>query len=158
MNTITRAKATAAVIALVLSVSACAGGNEAANTGEDSADNAEKTADNAEQTADDGQGETGGTSGEQVDVAISDFSYEPKTVKVSAGDTVAWTNEDMFAHTVTHVKAKDDGGKFDGKLGDLDTVDAEGTTFEQTFNEPGTYEYFCRFHPDMRGTLVVKDA
>lgn len=149
MRIITRAKASAAVLALVLAVSACAGGDEPAGSGE--------AADSAEETADTGQSEAD-TTGAQVDVAITDFSYEPETVEVSTGDTVAWTNGDMFAHTVTDAEAEDGGGEFDGELGDLDTVDAEGTTFAQTFDEPGTYEYFCRFHPDMRGTVVVTDA
>jgi len=29
-------------------------------------------------------------------------------------------------------------------------------TFVQTFTKPGTYQYFCKIHPYMKGTLVVK--
>lgn len=28
-------------------------------------------------------------------------------------------------------------------------------TFTVTFEEPGTYEYFCAFHPAMYGTVTV---
>lgn len=150
MRNTTRAKAGSTAIALLLAVSACTGGDEPA-------DSAEEPADSSGQMADDGQPEAA-TAGERVEVAITDFSYEPETIEVSAGDTVEWTNQDMFAHTVTDAEAEDDGGEFDGQLGDLDSVDAEGTMFERTFDEPGTYAYFCRFHPNMRGTVVVEDA
>ena len=30
-----------------------------------------------------------------------------------------------------------------------------GDTFSFTFDTPGTFEYFCQFHP-MAGTIVVK--
>ena len=31
----------------------------------------------------------------------------------------------------------------------------QGDRYSQTFDEPGTYEYFCEFHPNMKGTVVV---
>ena len=30
-----------------------------------------------------------------------------------------------------------------------------GTTFEQTFDESGTYDYFCMVHPWMTGIVTV---
>lgn len=88
-------------------------------------------------------------------VAISEFVYEPATIEVTAGATVTWTNEDMFAHTVTSGEPGDLTGDFDGQLGEVDSVDAAGTTFEHTFTQAGTFAYFCTLHPQMVGTVVV---
>ena len=76
-------------------------------------------------------------------VAIKDFKF-PATVEVAAGSTITWTNEDDFAHTVT---AEDES--FDSM-----DIDADGT-FEHTFDDPGTYAYFCNIHNYMKGTVVV---
>jgi plastocyanin len=32
-----------------------------------------------------------------------------------------------------------------------------GVEFSQTFDEPGTYDYFCAIHPLQGGTVVVTD-
>ncbi len=77
------------------------------------------------------------------EVVISGFTYSPDTLEVSVGDTVTWTNEDGTEHTVT-----DEGGAFGDSLG-------SGDRFEFTFDEAGTYSYFCGIHPDMTGEVVV---
>jgi plastocyanin len=63
------------------------------------------------------------------------------------GTTVTWTNLDGADHTVTQ-----NGGQV-FKSPDL----ATGATFEVTFDEAGTYQYICKFHPAMRGTITVED-
>jgi plastocyanin len=78
-------------------------------------------------------------------VTIRDFSFTPADLTVSVGDTVTWTNDDDFAHTVT---SSDD--LFDS--GDL----AGGQTFEFTFTEPGRYPYVCNIHPNMTATVTVE--
>lgn len=84
---------------------------------------------------------TGGTS-----VDISDFTFGPGTITVSAGDTVTWTNSDSAPHTVT----SDSGGELaSGTI-------AAGGTFSHTFTTPGTYTYHCNFHPRMTGTILVQ--
>jgi plastocyanin len=78
-------------------------------------------------------------------IDISDFKYMPAAVTVSAGTKVTWTNSDDAAHTAT---ADDDS--FD--TGDLDRGDSKTITLD----EPGTYSYFCRFHPFMKATVEVQ--
>lgn len=64
---------------------------------------------------------------------------------VSVGDTVVVTNEDDFSHTWT----SDDGIFDSGTL-------SSGSSFSFTFDEPGEYPFFCKFHPSqMTGTIVV---
>ena len=76
---------------------------------------------------------------------IQGFAFGPDAVTVAAGATVTWTNLDNADHTVTQ----------NGAL--LDSPDlATDDTYEVTFEEPGTYEYFCKFHPAMRATITVE--
>jgi len=76
--------------------------------------------------------------------------YIPAEVTVSVGETVTWSNDDTAAHTVTSGTPSDGpDGTFDSSL-----FMAE-TTFEHTFDEAGTYDYFCMVHPWMIGTVQV---
>lgn len=86
-------------------------------------------------------------------VTIEKFAYEPASMEVVVGTEITWTNEDLFGHTVTSGEPTQPSGVFDGSLGE--TTDGEGATFSWTATEPGTYPYFCDFHPDMRGTVTV---
>ncbi len=92
-----------------------------------------------------GAGGSGGGSAEPGAVGIVDFTYDPDPLTVAVGDTVTWTNEDDFAHTVT---SKDEGP--------LDSGDIDGGgTFEATFDTAGTFSYVCAIHPNMNGDVEV---
>lgn len=76
--------------------------------------------------------------------------YIPAQVTISTGDTVVWTNDDTAAHTVTSGTPSDGpDGKFDSSLV------MGGATFEFTFDESGSYDYFCMVHPWMTGNVMV---
>jgi len=79
----------------------------------------------------------------------TDQCFIPAEVTVSVGETVTWSNDDSAAHTVTSGIPLDADGTFDSGL-----FMAE-TTFEHTFDEAGTYDYFCMVHPWMTGTVQV---
>jgi plastocyanin len=87
------------------------------------------------------------TTSNVIPVAIKSFVYVPETVTVAAGSSVAWTNQDNAPHTSTGigdaVSALDSGAIIFGQ------------TFTQEFNAPGTYPYYCVYHPNMLGTVVV---
>ena len=87
----------------------------------------------------------GGEAGE-VAVDIRDFAYNPDPVEVPVGGTVTWTNQDSAPHTAT---GQDRDVLQSGTLN-------QGESYSQTFNEAGEYEYFCEFHPNMNGTVVVQ--
>jgi LPXTG-motif cell wall-anchored protein len=80
-------------------------------------------------------------------VTIRNFAFSPKSVTIDVGDTVTWTNEDSVKHSAT---AED--GSFDtGLLGN-------GRSGSNTFDEAGAFQYFCKPHPSMKGTITVRAA
>ncbi|MDW7733221.1 MAG: cupredoxin family copper-binding protein, partial [Methanolobus sp.] len=81
------------------------------------------------------------------DIEIRDFAFQPESITIEPGTTIVWTNYDTAQHTVTST-----GGIFDSGLF------GEGETFEYTFTEPGTYEYFCTVHSFMEGEVVVSEG
>ncbi len=78
------------------------------------------------------------------EVSIIDFAYTPTLVTIKKGTKVNWTNKDSVPHTIT-------GENFSSK-----TLNP-GDTFSYTFNENGSFEYICTFHPQMKGTVTVED-
>jgi plastocyanin len=88
--------------------------------------------------------------GSTVKVSMKNIAFDPKTVTVSKGGTVEWTNDDSVNHDVT--KKGGPGPDFSSGNGNL----AGGDTYKQTFNTPGTIQYVCTIHPGMTGTIVVK--
>ncbi len=82
---------------------------------------------------------------ENHQVSIEGFEYIPASITISAGDTVVWTNMDSAEHTVT-----EDNNIFDS--GSMNNDD----TYNRTFNEEGTYNYYCTLHPYMKGTIIVE--
>lgn len=85
-----------------------------------------------------------------TDVTVALFRYQPGTIEVPAGTTVAWLNQDAILHTVTAgVPGRPTGG-FDQELAD------KGARASVTFDRPGTFPYFCTRHPEaMRGEVKV---
>ncbi len=76
--------------------------------------------------------------------------YLPDNVSINVGDTVIWRNADTAAHTVTSGSPTDGpDGTFDGSLF------MAGATFEVTFDDSGSYDYFCMVHPWMQGNVQV---
>lgn len=71
-------------------------------------------------------------------------------IEVAVGDTVTWMNADTVQHTVVSGNP-DDGpnGVFDSGLIKM------GSSFSQTFDHGGTFDYFCSLHPWMTGTVTV---
>ena len=82
----------------------------------------------------------------------TDECYLPYETTVSVGTTVTWSNDDTAAHTVTS------GTTSDGPDGLFDSsIFMSGTNFEFTFDESGTYDYFCIVHPWMTGKVIVAE-
>ena len=75
-------------------------------------------------------------------VTISNFKFGP-AITVGVGAKVTWTNDDAAPHDVVGDAFKTK----DLQKGDSDTV---------TFSKAGTYDYVCKFHPFMKGTVLVR--
>jgi plastocyanin len=78
-------------------------------------------------------------------VSIADFSFAPKALTVTAGDTVTWLNDGAVAHTAT------------GRGFDTGSI-ASGQRGSHTFTAAGTFAYHCTIHPLMKGTVTVVAA
>ena len=78
-----------------------------------------------------------------VQVTLSGFAFSPSTVTVPVGTTITWTNKD-----VTHTVSSRAGLFESGNL-------PRGATFSHTFNQKGTFDYYCKIHPSITGKIIV---
>jgi plastocyanin len=79
----------------------------------------------------------------EVSMAKS-YRFEPKSIEIEAGQSVTWTNDDNFTHTV----------KVDGRE---DHKVERGKSVSIAFERPGTYHYVCTLHrQDMDGEVIVR--
>lgn len=83
---------------------------------------------------------------------LTDTAFQPNPVNIKVGDTVTWTNDDNTIHTV--IEGNPSTGE-DVEGGFASDILGPGVTFEYTFNQTGTFEYYCNLHPNMVGTVVV---
>jgi plastocyanin len=102
-------------------------------------------------------------------ISIKGFAFNPTPLEVTKGTTVTWTNEDPVPHTVTTGVAPPTFPPLpsgasptpfpslvsgDGRVnsGRIETT----RTFSFTFNDAGTFNYFCAVHPAMLATITVR--
>ena len=83
----------------------------------------------------------------------ADGCFIPSTVTIDFGGTVTWENNDTAAHTATGGSATEGlSGVFDSSL------IMAGSSFSHTFEDAGSYDYFCMVHPWMSGLVIVEDT
>jgi plastocyanin len=80
-------------------------------------------------------------------VRIFGSAFSPKSVTITAGDTIKWVNKDNDNHQVYA-----DRGSF------VSAILRPNQSFSFTFRAAGTYTYKDELHPKIRGTIVVKGA
>tara|TARA_B100000686_G_scaffold218019_1_gene225154 strand:- start:9722 stop:11434 length:1713 start_codon:yes stop_codon:yes gene_type:complete len=87
---------------------------------------------------------------------LDNSCFEPYIVRISLGDTVTWINNDDAIHVVISgdpnlksLKYLQDGELFES--GFLKTNES----FSYTFDQEGTFGYFCNLHPWMNGFVTV---
>ena len=127
------------VTVLTLALAACGGGDGGA-TGSSGA-----------------TGATGGTgapdcvdltSGDVFTITISGFAYDPDCLTARAAQGISIVNNDSADHTFTI-----DGTQIDVTIPAGETFNGEPVS---GVVEPGTYDFRCRFHPSMTGTITVE--
>jgi plastocyanin len=80
-------------------------------------------------------------------VRVYGSSFSPKSVTITAGDTIKWVNKDNDNHQIYA-----DNGAF------VSAILRPNHAFSFTFRAAGTYTYKDELHPKIRGTIVVKGA
>jgi plastocyanin len=78
-----------------------------------------------------------------IQIKMANVAYAPAQVSAHVGDTVEWTNDDIVAHTAT------------ARNGAWDLMMQPKNKASITLNALGTIEYYCRFHPNMVGSITV---
>jgi len=78
-----------------------------------------------------------------IEITMENLVISPAEVSAKVGDTVAWINKDVFAHTAT------------AKNGDFDVTLPPKKSATSVLKKAGTVEYYCRYHPNMKATLKV---
>ena len=87
--------------------------------------------------------------------------YNPPVISITVGDSVTWYNDDREGHTVT---SGEGSGRFGWMSDNFGTPDGyfdsdrfmPGDSWSFTFEESGTFSYFCTIHPWMEGVVIVE--
>ncbi len=131
--------ATVAVVALGAFVAACGSSSNAGNTPAPATPAAS------------------GFAAATSNVSIQNFAFTPKTLTVSPGTTVTWTNNDSTVHNVISTVSISLSSATTSTFAS-NTLD-QGQTFSFTFTKKGVYFYECSIHkslPAMHAEIVVK--
>ncbi|MGH2753037.1 MAG: cupredoxin domain-containing protein [Actinomycetota bacterium] len=112
----------------------------------------------------------GGDGGDNTVAMRPGQRFEPETLIVSAGTTVTFVNDSDEGHTVTAYEDElpegapyfSSGGFESEEAARDDVADSllsPGGEFEVTFDQAGTYGYFCIPHEgsNMSGSVVVEE-
>ncbi len=81
----------------------------------------------------------------QHTVEITGFKFVPETLRVRAGDTLVFVNKDVVPHTATQQPSGWDSGAL-----------ARDQSWSLKLEAVGALDFFCRFHPSMKGRLIVE--
>jgi plastocyanin len=79
---------------------------------------------------------------ETIQVTIDNLVLSPEELKAKVGDTIAWINKDIVAHTAT-------------ARGDWDVMIPANKSASLVLTKAGIVEYYCRFHPNMKGRIAI---
>ena len=80
---------------------------------------------------------------ETIQITMDKLVFSPVEVNASVGDTFEWVNNDILAHTAT------------AQNGDWDVAIAAKRTVSFVLKKAGTIEYYCRYHSNMKGRIVI---
>jgi plastocyanin len=119
---------------LALVAAGCGGDDEGG-------DSASATTAPAETTAAGGGGE------DEFQLAASGFAWDPASLQMTAGTEVKVevTNEDQATHSFTFQEAS----------ADQDVAAGEDASVAFTAPGAGSYQFRCKYHPAMTGTVTV---
>lgn len=84
-----------------------------------------------------------------VNINISNFSFNPSTITIKKGSIVTWVNQDSAPHRI----ASGSGSPANFSSNNLN----KGNTYQFTFNQTGTFNYYCAVHPSMTAKIIVTE-
>jgi plastocyanin len=84
-----------------------------------------------------------GPKAETIRVDLKTLAFAPAAITARVGDTIEWVNNDFVAHTAT------------ARNGDWDVKLDPHATGRTAVNKPGKVEYYCRYHPNMKGEVTI---
>ena len=79
-----------------------------------------------------------------IQIVMENLVISPAEASARVGDTIELVNKDVLVHTAT------------AKNGDFDVTMPPKKTVTYVLKKPGTVDYFCRFHPNMKATLKIE--
>jgi len=79
---------------------------------------------------------------ETIQVMVDKLVFTPAEVSAKVGDTIEWINRDILTHTAT-VK------------GGMEVMIPVKKTVRLTLQKAEAIDYYCRFHPNMKGRITV---
>ena len=80
---------------------------------------------------------------ETIQVKINQLVFAPARISAHVGDSVEWVNSDFIAHTAT------------ARNNAWDVMIPPHGTASVVLKATGTVDYYCKFHPNMTGQIVV---
>jgi|ERR1700688_188134 plastocyanin len=78
-----------------------------------------------------------------IQISMENLVISPAEASAKVGDTIEWINKDIFAHTTT------------ARNGDWDVTIPPKKTVTSVLKKAGAIEYYCRYHPNMKATLII---
>lgn len=78
-----------------------------------------------------------------IEIIVDAMEFQTPVTHAKIGDTVKWTNKDVVAHTATTT------------ISNFDVSIDPGSAATLVVTKAGTYDYFCRYHPNMTAKLIV---
>jgi len=79
---------------------------------------------------------------ETVTVTIEKMMFSPAEISARPGDTIEWINKDILAHTAT-------------MKGAWEVVIPPGKSGRVVLKATTPVDYYCRFHPNMKGRISM---
>ena len=80
---------------------------------------------------------------ETIQITIDKLAFAPTEITAKVGDTIEWVNKDILAHTATATNK------------DWDVMIGPKQTSRLVLKKAGSVDYFCKFHPNMKGRVTV---
>lgn len=81
---------------------------------------------------------------ETIRITMDKLTYLPAEITAAVGDTIEWVNRDILDHTAT------------ARNGDWNVKIAAGEVKQMRLERVGAVDYYCIYHPNMMGRVLIK--